>query len=284
MSTSEHSIVFQPPLANVLVELDEGIAWVTLNRPAKRNAMSPALNDEMVRVLDALEVDERVAVVVITGAGDSFSAGMDLKEFFRDLDHLPYHQKIRIKRSAWQWQWKMLLNYPKPTIAMVNGWCFGGAFTPLVACDLAIAADEAQFGLSEINWGIIPGGNVTKAITATMPHRDAMYYAITGKTFDGRKAAEMRLVNESVPRSELKDKTRELAKLLCGKNPTVMRGTKMAVRLVQEMSWEMSNDYLMAKSSEAQFLDPERGRSQGLTQFLDEKSYQPGLSGYKRQE
>ena len=284
MSTSEHSIAFQPPLANVLVELDEGIAWVTLNRPAKRNAMSPALNDEMVRVLDALEIDERVAVVVITGAGDSFSAGMDLKEFFRDLDHLPYHQKIRIKRSAWQWQWKMLLNYPKPTIAMVNGWCFGGAFTPLVACDLAIAADEAQFGLSEINWGIIPGGNVTKAITATMPHRDAMYYAITGKTFDGRKAAEMRLVNESVPRSELKAKTRELAKLLCGKNPTVMRGTKMAVRLVQEMSWEMSNDYLMAKSSEAQFLDPERGRSQGLTQFLDEKSFQPGLSGYKRSE
>jgi trans-feruloyl-CoA hydratase/vanillin synthase len=167
---------------------------------------------------------------------------------------------------------------------MVNGWCFGGAFTPLVACDLAIAADEAQFGLSEINWGIIPGGNVTKAITATMPHRDAMYYAITGKTFDGRKAAEMRLVNESVPLSQLKDKTRELAKLLCGKNPTVMRGTKMAVRLVQEMSWEMSNDYLMAKSSEAQFLDPERGRSQGLTQFLDEKSFQPGLSGYKRGE
>jgi trans-feruloyl-CoA hydratase/vanillin synthase len=221
---------------------------------------------------------------VITGAGDSFSAGMDLKEFFRDLDPLPYHKKIRLKRSAWQWQWKMLLNYPKPTIAMVNGWCFGGAFTPLVACDLAIAADEAQFGLSEINWGIIPGGNVTKAITATMPHRDAMYYAITGKTFDGRKAAEMRLVNESVPRSELRAKTRELAKLLCGKNPTVMRGTKMAVRLVQEMSWEMSNDYLMAKSSEAQFLDPERGRAQGLTQFLDEKSFQPGLSGYKRQE
>jgi trans-feruloyl-CoA hydratase/vanillin synthase len=284
LSTSERSIVFQPPLANVLVELDEGIAWVTLNRPAKRNAMSPALNDEMVRVLDALEIDERVTVVVITGAGDSFSAGMDLKEFFRDLDPLPYAQKIRIKRSAWQWQWKMLLNYPKPTIAMVNGWCFGGAFTPLVACDLAIAADEAQFGLSEINWGIIPGGNVTKAITATMPHRDAMYYAITGKTFDGRKAAEMRLVNESVPLSELKAKTRELAKLLCGKNPTVMRGTKMAVRLVQEMSWEMSNDYLMAKSSEAQFLDPERGRSQGLTQFLDEKSFQPGLSGYKRQE
>ena len=284
MATSEHPSNFQPPLANVLVEIDEGIAWVTLNRPTKRNAMSPALNDEMVRVLDALEIDDRVAVVVLTGAGDSFSAGMDLKEFFRDLDNLPYHQKMRIKRSAWQWQWKMLLTYPKATIAMVNGWCFGGAFTPLVACDLAIAADEAQFGLSEINWGILPGGQVTKAITACMPHRDAMYYAMTGATFDGRKAAEMRLVNEAVPLSQLREHTRELAKLLRGKNPTVMRGTKMAVRMVQQMSWDVSNDYLMAKSSEALFLDPERGRAQGLTQFLDEKSYRPGLSGYKRQE
>jgi trans-feruloyl-CoA hydratase/vanillin synthase len=275
---------FDPPLADVLVELDAGIAWVSLNRPTKRNAMSPALNDEMVRVLDALEIDESVGVVVITGAGDSFSAGMDLKEFFRELDPLPFNQKMRRKRSAWQWQWKMLLSYPKPTIAMVNGWCFGGAFTPLVACDLAVAADEAEFGLSEINWGIIPGGQVTKAVTATMPHRDAMYYAMTGETFNGRKAAEMRLVNESVPRERLRARTRELAKVLLGKNPTVMRGTKMAVRMVQQMAWEVSDDYLMAKSSEALFLDPERGRNQGLTQFLDEKSYRPGISGYKRQE
>ncbi len=283
MNTSEQ-LVFEPPLANVLVELDEGIAWVTLNRPAQRNAMSPALNDEMVRVLDALEIDERVAVVVLTGAGDAFSAGMDLKEFFRDLDPLPYHQKMRIKRSAWQWQWKMLLTYPKPTIAMVNGWCFGGAFTPLVACDLAVAAEEAQFGLSEINWGIIPGGQVTKAVTYVMSHRDAMYYVLSGETFDGRKAADMRLVNEAVPLAKLRARTRELAMLLRSKNPTVMRGAKMAVRMVQEMPWEVSNDYLFAKSAETQLRDPERGRAEGLTQFLDEKSYRPGLTGYKRPE
>jgi trans-feruloyl-CoA hydratase/vanillin synthase len=94
----------------------------------------------------------------------------------------------------------------------------------------------------------------------------------------------MRLVNEAVPRSKLKERTRELATLLRGKNPTVMRGTKMAVRMVQQMTWDVSNEYLTSKCSEALFLDPERGRSQGLTQFLDEKSYRPGLSGYKRQE
>ena len=184
---------------NVLVEVENKIAWVTLNRPHKRNAMSPGLNNDMVQVLDTLEVDPEVGVVILTGAGESFTAGMDLREYFRELDHLPYIQQVHGRRSAWQWQWRMLMNYSKPTIAMVNGWCFGGGFTPLVGCDLAIAAEEAQFGLSEINWGIIPGGNVTRSVVATMRHRDAMYYVMTGKTFDGKKAAEMGLVPADGP-------------------------------------------------------------------------------------
>jgi trans-feruloyl-CoA hydratase/vanillin synthase len=269
---------------NVLVEIEGGIAWVTMNRPDKRNCMNPAMNDEMMEVLDAIELEESVGVLVLTGAGDSFSAGMDLKEFFRDLDKLPYAQQMRGRRSAWQWQWRMLMNYAKPTIAMVNGWCFGGAFTPLVACDLAIAADTAQFGLSEINWGIIPGGNVTRAVVATMNLRDAMYYVTTGETFDGRKAAQMGLVNEAVPRDRLRERTRELANTLLGKNPTVLRAAKTAVRHVQGMSWELSDEYLMAKNHQSRLLDSEQGRSKGMQQFLDDKTFKPGLSGYQRQE
>jgi feruloyl-CoA hydratase/lyase len=269
---------------NVRVEVEDGIAWVTMNRPEKRNAMSPALNDEMVQALDAVEVSKEAGVLVLTGSGDSFSAGMDLREFFRAIDHLSYEEQIHVRRSAWQWQWRMLQNYMKPTIAMVNGWCFGGAFTPLVACDLAIAADDAQFGLSEINWGIIPGGNVTRAVVATMRHRDAMMYVMTGRTFDGKKAAEMGLVNESVPAAKLRAHTKALATELLGKNPTVLRAAKQAVRYVQGMSWEMSDEYLMAKSHQARFLDAEGGRNKGLTQFLDEKSFRPGLGAYKRDE
>ncbi len=264
------------------VELDEGIAWVTLSRPEKRNAMSPDLNDEMVRILDTLEVEPRAKVLVLTGAGDSFSAGMDLREYFRALDHLPYDEQMQRRRSAWNWQWRMLMNYSKPTIAMVNGWCFGGAFTPLVACDLAIAADDAQFGLSEINWGIVPGGNVTRAVVQTMRHRDAMYYIMTGNTFDGKKAAEMGLVNESVPKDKLRERTRALAAELIEKNPTVLRACKQAVRFVQGMSWEQSDEYLMTKNQAARFLDQESGRTQGLKQFLDDKSFRPGLGAMKR--
>ena len=165
---------------NVAVEVETeegaktGIAWVTLNRPEKRNAMSPGLNDDMVDVLNKIEVEEGVGCVVITGAGTAFTAGMDLREYFRALDHLPYNAQIAGRRSAWNWQWKMLMMYAKPTIAMVNGWCFGGGFTPLVSCDLAFAADEATFGLSEINWGIIPAGNVTKAVAETLGARQAL--------------------------------------------------------------------------------------------------------------
>lgn len=284
MAAVLEAIEFNPPLENVLVEREGRIAWVTLNRPTKRNAMSPGLNDEMLRILDALEIDDSVGIVILTGAGESFSAGMDLKEYFRELDDVSYDRKMRAKRSAFQWQWTTLQNYSKPTIAMVNGWCFGGAFTPLVSCDLAIAAETAQFGLSEINWGIIPGGQVSKAITATMPHRDAMYYAMTGEPFDGIKAAEMRLVNEAVPLEKLRERTRELALTLLDKNPTVLRGIKYCVRHVQQMPWETSHDYLMAKNAETILNDPERGRQDGMSQFLDEKAYKPGLKGYQRSE
>jgi feruloyl-CoA hydratase/lyase len=271
-----------PKTKNVLVEITDGIAWVTLNRPEKRNAMSPALNDEMVEVLDAIELIDEAGVLVLTGAGNSFSAGMDLKEYFREADALPFAQQARVRRSAWLWQWRMLMNYSKPTIAMVNGWCFGGAFTPLVACDLALAAEEATFGLSEINWGIIPGGNVTRSVVATLNLRDAMYFIMTGEPFDGKRAASMGLVNEAVPLADLRARTTELAKTLLGKNPTVLRACKQAVRGVQNMPWELSDDYLMAKSNQARFLDTEGGRGKGLQQFLDEKSFRPGLGTYKR--
>lgn len=273
-----------PSGSNVLVEFDSGVAWVTLNRPEKKNAMSPGLNREMVAVLDALEADERCGVVVLTGAGDSFSAGMDLKEYFRETDDLPTQQRYRAYRDAFDWQWRKLRLYPKATIAMVNGWCFGGAFTPLIACDLAIAATDATFGLSEINWGIIPGGNVTKAVTAVMGQRDALYYIMTGKTFDGRKAAEMGLVNEAVPAAQLRAHTRELAQVLLGKNPVVLRQAKVACKVVAGIDdWELANEYLTAKQEQGRFLDPERGREQGLRQFLDEKSIRPGLEAYRRQ-
>jgi len=268
----------------VTVEFDDGIAWVILSRPEKRNAMSPTLNSEMLEILEDLELDERCRVLVLTGAGESFSAGMDLKEYFRDTEKLSPSEVRRVRQTAYAWQWRKLMHYPKPTIAMVNGWCFGGAFTPLVACDLSVAADEATFGISEINWGIIPGGNVTKAVADKLRPADALLYIMTGRTFDGRKAAEMGLVNESVPLADLRAHVRALAMELMGKNLTVMNGAKIAFKQVRTMSWDASEDYLISKAAQVRSQDTSRGRESGLSQFLDDKSYRPGLEGYSKDD
>ncbi|AMN80549.1 p-hydroxycinnamoyl CoA hydratase/lyase [Pseudomonas azotoformans] len=266
----------------VSVNVEGGIAWVTLNRPEKRNAMSPTLNREMRDVLETVEQDAEAKVLVLTGAGTAWTAGMDLKEYFREVDGGPEILQEKIRRDASEWQWKLLRMYSKPTIAMVNGWCFGGGFSPLVACDLAICADEATFGLSEINWGIPPGNLVSKAMADTVGHRESLYYIMTGKTFGGPKAAQMGLVNKSVPLEQLRDEVIALAEDLLDKNPVVLRAAKHGFKRCRELTWEQSEDYLYAKLDQAQLRDPEHGREQGLKQFLDDKSIKPGLQAYKR--
>src|SRR5262245_28514902 len=198
--------------------------------------MSPTLNAEMVEVLEVLDADDDVGVLVLTGIGEAWSAGMDLKEYFREVDEAPEHVQRQVRRDANWWQWRLLRTYAKPTIAMVNGWCFGGAFTPLCACDLAIAANEATFGLSEINWGIPPGSVVSKALAETIGPRAALHLVMTGRTFGGREAAEMGLVNASVPLERLRDEVEALARELAAKNPVVLRAARLGFKHCRAMS------------------------------------------------
>jgi len=265
----------------VLVEFSEEIAWVSLNRPEKKNCMSPELNREMLATLHALENDDRCRVLVLTGAGESWSAGMDLKEYFRETDDAPDVVKAQTRRAGGDWQWRKLRDYLKPTIAMVNGWCFGGAFTPLVACDLAVAAEEAKFGLSEINWGILPGGNVTKAVADAMGLRNGLYYIMTGETFDGRKAAEMGLVNEAVPAGRLRERVAEIAKVLMSKDPIVLRYAKEVFKRVGSMDWDTANDYIYAKLDAALHHSGGEFRKGAMKAFLDEKTLKPGIQTYR---
>jgi len=253
----------------VKVEVADGIGWLYFNRPEKRNAMSPTLNREMGEALDLIELDDDIRVVVLTGEGAAWTAGMDLKEYFREIDGAPDAVQERIRREASEWQWKKLRFFGKPTIAMVNGWCFGGGFSPLVACDLAIADEAAVFGLSEINWGIPPGNLVSKALADTIGHRKALELIMTGDTFTGAQAAEMGLVNKAVPAARLREETLALIAKLTNKNPIVLRAAKHGFKRCRELTWEQSEDYLYAKLDQANYRDPEKGREKGLTQFLD---------------
>lgn len=265
----------------VLVDFEDDIAWVTMNRPEKKNAMSPTLNKEMLATLEALETDERCKLLVLTGAGESWSAGMDLQEYFRDVENATDIEKLRTRRESGNWQWRKLRDYMKPTIAMVNGWCFGGAFTPLVSCDIAIADENAQFGLSEINWGILPGGNVTKVVADTMGYRQGLYYVMTGETFDGRKAAKYGLITEAVPRDQLKPRVKEIAAVLLKKNQTTLRSAKEVYKRVGSLDWDTANDYIYAKLNEAIHLGGAEFRKGAMKAFLDDKKLKPGLETYE---
>src|SRR5882757_3290347 len=229
-----------------------------MNRPDKRNAMSPQLHLDMDDALDELSGDPETQVLVLTGAGEAFCAGQDIKLYFRGGDADP---KLRRKagRASNNWRWQRLSTFPMPTIAMINGFCFGGGFTQVCACDLALAADEAVFGLSEVNWGILPGGIVSWNVVQTLNSRDAMYYALTGDTFDGKKAREIGFINASHPKAKLKEKS-----------PAVVRYTKEAIRAVRFMNEPQAADYLAAKSDALRFVDKEDSRGQGLKQFLDD--------------
>jgi trans-feruloyl-CoA hydratase/vanillin synthase len=261
----------------LLIDRKDGVAFLTLNRPRKKNAMNPVLHQEMAAALETLRYDSDVRVVVITGAGDSFCAGMDLKEFFTDLkdDPVKYDQILRL---ATEWRGRTLRHFPKPTIAMVNGFCYGGAFGILEGCDLAIAADEATFGLSEINFKHFPGGAVSKATANLLRPRDALWYSMLGRPFNGKVAERIGLVNLSVPLEKLREQTTQVALELAAKDPWALKATKDAYRYSLEMPWDAAISYAAAKEMELVVRQNDAWRTEGIGDFLKGK-YRPGLPG-----
>ena len=267
-------------LATVAYIVENGIAWVSFNRPDKRNCMSPRLNRQMMRVLDDLEFRDDVGVLVLSGEGTAWSAGMDLKEYFRETEADGLRGPRGAQRESYVW-WRRLRWYQKPTIAMVNGWCFGGGYGPLFACDLAFAADEAQFGLSEINWGILPGGGAAKVAVELTGFRNAMYHAMMGENVDGQTAAQWGFVNESLPLADLKPRVTDVANVLLKKNPVALKATKDSIRRVREMTYDNAEDYLIRAQEAANSYDND-GRKEGIKQFIDDKTYKPGLGAYDK--
>jgi trans-feruloyl-CoA hydratase/vanillin synthase len=146
---------------------------------------------------------------------------------------------------------------------------------------LAFAAEEAQFGLSEINWGILPGGGATKIARELLSFRRAMYHSLMAENIDGKTAAEWGLVNEALPVGKLKARVEEVARVLLEKNPVALKATKDAVRRVGEMTYDNAEDFLVRAQEAANSYDNE-GRKEGIKQFIDDKSFKPGLAAYDR--
>ena len=210
----------------LLVERRDRVAIITINRPEKRNALNIQTRDEGAAALDELREDDTVGVVVFTGAGDkAFVAGADIAEFAGRTAIT--QREVMLGRSLFT----AIDSFPKPVIAMVNGYCLGGGCEFALACDIRIASETASFGQPEINLGIIPGGGGTQRLTRLVGEGKAMEMILTGDIIDARTAFNLGLVNMVVPAADLEAKTMEIANRISEKSPVALRLAKEAVKL-----------------------------------------------------
>src|SRR6184192_2797568 len=211
---------------NILLETSNRISILTINRPDKRNALNQATRDEMVHALESLEKSTESRVLIITGAGDkAFIAGADINEF---EGRTPLMQREAMKGLR---IFAAIEEFPKPVIAMINGFCLGGGFETALACDIRIAADTARLGQPEINLGIIPGGGGTQRLTRLIGEGKAMELILTGEIIDANTAFTLGLANHVVPADQLETKTMEIANRIAEKSPIALRLAKEAIKL-----------------------------------------------------
>jgi enoyl-CoA hydratase len=209
----------------IKVERRGKVAILTINRPDKLNALNKTVHAEGVTALDQLRRDDNVRVVVITGAGEkSFIAGADITEF---EGQTPVTQRDLFHERTF---FNSIDNFPKPIIAMVNGFCLGGGNELALACDLRICSENARFSQPEINLGIIPGGGGTQRLTRLIGEGRAMEMTLTGDMIDAQTALDFGLVNHVYPADELEVKTMELAEKIAEKAPIALQLSKEAVK------------------------------------------------------
>ena len=210
----------------IVVERRERVAIITINRPEKRNALNIQTRAEGAAILDELRDDDSIRVVIFTGAGDkAFIAGADIAEF---AGRTALQQRaIMLERGLFN----AIDTFPKPVIAMVNGYCLGGGCELALACDIRIASDNASFGQPEINLGIIPGGGGTQRLPRLIGEGKAMEMILTGEIINAQEAFRCGLVNQVVPADQLEAKTMEVANRLAEKSPIALRLAKEGVKL-----------------------------------------------------
>jgi enoyl-CoA hydratase len=211
---------------SILVERRDRVATITINRPEKRNALNIQTRAEGAAALDELRDDDSVRVVIFTGAGDkAFIAGADIAEF---AGRSALQQRaIMLERGLFN----AVDSFPKPVIAMVNGYCLGGGCELALACDIRIASNTASFGQPEINLGIIPGGGGTQRLTRLVGEGKAMEMILSGEIINAEEAFRYGLVNHVVPADHLEQKTMEIANRIAEKSPIALRLAKEAVKL-----------------------------------------------------
>lgn len=216
---------------NILLERRGRIAILTVNRPDKLNALNIRTREEMSAAFDELEKDAAIRVVIVTGAGDkSFIAGADIAEFAGKT--ALQQREVMKSRSGFG----AIDDFPKPVIAMVNGFCLGGGCEVALGCDIRVASEKAKFGQPEINLGLIPGAGGTQRLTHFVGESKAMQMILTGEMIDAQEAYRIGLVSEVFAHAELEAKTLDLANKIAEKSPVALQMAKTAVKNASRMN------------------------------------------------
>jgi len=217
----------------VLIEKSDRVGTITINRPDKLNALNAEVRLSIAMALEQLRQDDEVRVAVLTGAGEkSFIAGADIAEF-KGKSGVEGYRYIQTGDV-----YSAVERFPKPLIAMVNGFCLGGGCEVAMACDIRIASDTAKFGQPETNLGLIPGGGGTQRLPRLVGQGKAMKLIYTGDIIGAEEAERIGLVDEVVPLNELKKRTMVLAEKIAEKSPASLQAVKETIRA----AWQMPLD------------------------------------------
>jgi enoyl-CoA hydratase len=218
-------------MAVVELERRDHIALVTLNRPEARNAVSPEVSQTMAALLDEIEADDALRAVVLTGRGDVFSAGADLKVVAQGKAN-------DIARGKGGFAGVVTRDFPKPLIAAVNGPALAGGFEIVLSCDLVVAADTARFGIPEVKRGLMAAAGGLIRLPKRVPLAIALELAMTGDPIDAQRALQLGLVNRVVGADQVVDEAIALAERIGENSPIAVRNSRRLVREAAELSEE----------------------------------------------
>ncbi|HEU4951086.1 MAG TPA: enoyl-CoA hydratase-related protein [Holophagaceae bacterium] len=251
----------------VLVEKAERVAWVTLNRPDKLNALNNDLLKELDQVFLALEEDAEVGVVVVTGSGEkAFVAGADIAEL-KDLDTAT----ARVQALKGQEVFNRIERMPKPVIAAVNGFALGGGCELALACHVRLASENARFGLPEVSLGIIPGYGGTQRLPRLVGKGVALDLILSGEMVGAADALRMGLVSRVFPQAELKAAAEKLAKTVLSRGPLALRSALNAVHEGLEMPLGRGLEF---EATQFGLLAASADMKEGMGAFLEKRPAQ----------
>jgi enoyl-CoA hydratase len=204
----------------VLVDVADGVMTVTLNRPKAKNAANKALSEGVAAAMDELDSNDDIRVAILTGAGGTFCAGMDLKAFVSGEMPMVEGRGFAGLTEA---------PPAKPLIAAVEGFALAGGLELMISCDLVVAADNAKFGIPEVKRGLAAAAGGLMRLPRQVPPRVAMEMALTGDFIDATRAAEIGLVNRVVPAGSALEAAQELAATICANGPLAVKVSKQVI-------------------------------------------------------